>query len=34
MDKTATGNGSTEIWKAQSYTAWSVYTNGKYLDYI
>ena len=23
-----------EIWKAQSYTAWSMYTNGKYLDYI
>ncbi len=23
-----------EIWKAQSYTAWSVYSNGKYLNYI
>lgn len=23
-----------EIWKAQSYTAWSVYSNGKYLKYI
>jgi uncharacterized protein YxeA len=23
-----------EIWNAQSYAAWSVYTNGRYLDYI
>jgi TolA-binding protein len=23
-----------EIWKSQSYKAWSMYTNGRYLDYI